>query len=455
MRTSIRALTGAVGLALSILLVSPALAHPLGNFTINTSATVEFTPSRVTIFYAVDLAEIPTFQILPKVDSNEDRIYQADELTSWASGESSAIVEDLSLEVDDQAVPLESLSSRAQLRPGMGGLNILRLDAIFSGEVPSSGSGHLVDRTFDDRLGWREITVSGTGGVAVERSSVPATSPSRRLTSYPQDLLSSPPDVREARFEFGLGESGSASVTDEPVTPAENGGAALGDLVTRRSLSVWTVLLAFAIAMAVGALHAIAPGHGKTIIAAHLAGRSARTRDAVGVGLAVAAMHTATVLSIGVVLLIASQSFPVDRLYPWLGVVAGGAAVLLGGAQLIARLRASHEHEQHSHPDVAPLSKRGLVALAVSGGILPSPSAVLVLLGSFTVGRAAYGLGLVAAFGIGLAASLTVVGMLAVRARNLAERHLSQRFTRAVPIVGAGSIATMGIVIAATAFARI
>lgn len=453
MRAWARPLVVAAALSSPVVLAAPAAAHPLGNFTVNTAATVELTPSRVTIFYAVDLAEIPTFQALPRIDSNDDRTYQEGELSGWAGEQASELVGGLSLGIDGVPVPLETLMSRARLFPGAGGLNLLRLDAIFAAEIPDSGTGHLVDANYRDRLGWREITVSGANGVAVERSTVPASSPSERLTSYPQDLLSSPPEVTEASFDYLPGHGATGAVADEPGTLAGNGGSTLGDFITRKSLSVWVVLLAIGAAMGVGALHALAPGHGKTITAAYLASRSTRTRDAFGAGLAVAAMHTATVLVIGVVLLIASQSFPAERIYPWLGLVAGVVAVALGGTQLVLRLRASRENDAHghSHTQVSPLSKPGLAALAVSGGLLPSPSAVLVLLGSFTVGRAAFGLGLVAAFGVGLAASLTVVGILAVRARDLAERHLSKQLTRAVPIVGAGAIATTGVVIAVQA----
>ena len=457
MRVWARALIVASALGSPVVLASPAAAHPLGNFTVNTAATVELTPSRATIFYAVDLAEIPTFQLLPRIDSNDDRIYQEGELSGWASGQAADLAGGLNLEIDGAPVPLETLSSRAWLLPGAGGLNILRLDAIFTAGVPGAGFGELVDRNYEARLGWREISVSGANGVMVERSTVPGSSPSRRLTSYPQDLLSSPLEVTEASFDYRPGLGTSASVTDDPDEPSGNGGSTLGSFVTRKSLSVWVVLLALVVAMGVGALHALAPGHGKTITAAYLASRSTRTRDALGAGLAVAVMHTATVLAIGAVLLIASQSFPVERIYPWLGLAAGAVAVALGGTQIVLRLRASRDHHAHghSHTHVSPLSKPSLAALAISGGLLPSPTAVLVLLGSFTVGRAAFGLGLVAAFGVGLAASLTVVGMLAVRARALAERHLSQRMTRIVPIVGAGAIATMGVVIAAQAVTRL
>src|SRR5687768_8737134 len=144
---------------------SPAMAHPLGNFTINTAATVQLTPGQVTIFYALDLAEIPTFQVLPKVDADADRIYADAELSAWAAGRASELAEGLSLEIDGGRVPVELLSSKAAVRPGEAGLNVLRLDAILSSDLPESGSARLEDANYEDRLGWREITVSGGNGV--------------------------------------------------------------------------------------------------------------------------------------------------------------------------------------------------------------------------------------------------------------------------------------------------
>jgi nickel/cobalt transporter (NicO) family protein len=147
-----------------------------------------------------------------------------------------------------------------------------------------------------------------------------------------------------------------------------------------------------------------------------------------------------------------------ERVYPWLGLASGLVALGLGAALLVSRIhelsmrgRPGHEH---LHPD-RPLSRRGLVALAFSGGILPSPSALVVLLGSVSVGRTALGLALIAAFSAGLASSLIAVGALAIRACRLARGRLPERMLRAAPVVSAGCIVAVGMVLTARGVAAI
>jgi ABC-type nickel/cobalt efflux system permease component RcnA len=304
-------------------------------------------------------------------------------------------------------------------------------------------------------VGWREITAVGADGTAVTGSTVPAASPSDLLRAYPQDLLASPLNIRVASFAFGPGTQ--AVTPNRPPAGVERpglSGGPLAGLVARGDLSPGLVLLAMAVALGVGALHAMAPGHGKTVTAAYLAGGVGGARHAIQAGAAVALMHTTSVLALGGLILAARQAFPAERVYPWLGVLAGVAAVALGVGLLAGRLRRRddpHDHG-HGHP---PLSRRGLAGLALSGGLLPSPTAIVVLLASASLGRLALGLGLVALFGLGLAASLTAVGVVAVRARDALDRRLPGRLARALPVASAGTIAAMGLALTARAVAQL
>jgi ABC-type nickel/cobalt efflux system permease component RcnA len=235
------------------------------------------------------------------------------------------------------------------------------------------------------------------------------------------------------------------------------------------------MVLALGLAAVFGALHALGPGHGKTLMAAYLVGAGGRVRQAVAVGGAVAVMHTASVLGLGVVVLTATELFAPERVYPWLGLASGLIALGLGASLLVSRLGAwsgrgphDHDHAGHGHdaahgahehahrvPDAPPLSRRGLTALAVAGGILPSPTALVVLLGAIAVHRVAYGLALIGAFSLGLAGALVVVGILAIRARDLMSRRMSGRVARVLPLASAAAIAVLGLVLTVSGAARI
>jgi ABC-type nickel/cobalt efflux system permease component RcnA len=356
----------------------------------------------------------------------------------------------------------------------VGGLTTLRLEAAFAGPIPATGELTFADANFPERVGWREITATGVDGSALLGSSVPARSITDGLLVYPEDLLSSPLDVREATVFYEPGESApreSAPVVSaaEP-GPAPAGGGALAGLVDQNGP---LMLFALAVAFGFGAVHALGPGHGKTLMAAYLIGAGGRFRQAVAVGGSVALMHTASVLALGFVVLTATEMFAPERVYPWLGLGSGLVALGLGAALLVTRLGAwgedvpGHVHPQgehahahphrHEHPShEAPLvSRRGLTALAVAGGILPSPTALVVLLAAVAVGRVAYGLALIAAFSLGLAAALVVVGVGALRARDAVASRLSSRTARLLPVVSASAIAVMGLVLSVRGLGQI
>jgi ABC-type nickel/cobalt efflux system permease component RcnA len=250
-----------------------------------------------------------------------------------------------------------------------------------------------------------------------------------------------------------------------------------------------------AVAVAVGAGHALLPGHGKTVMAAYLVGTKGRPIDAVLLGVIVSFMHTASVLVLGLVLFRVGRDAALDRWYPALTAVSGLLAAALGVWLLTGRLRRyrlvrahrtavadhhhehdhghdhvhetdhHHEHEHHDHdhghhhgpgghthelpPDVAPLSRRGLVLLATSGGIVPSPTAVIVIVSAFSLGRVPLGLVLIGAFSIGLAVTLTAVGLALVFGRRVLERHWPGRSIDLLPVLGAVALVGFGLVLTA------
>jgi nickel/cobalt exporter len=444
-----------------------ASAHPLGNFSVNVSAEIRVSAGEVRVEHVVDLAEIPTVQLTPEIDVDEDGILSAGELSAWASSTARELVRDLTLAVDGEPVTLSVVSATARLRPGQGGLSILRLGSTFAGPIPARGELSFHDDTFADRVGWREITAVAEDGAVLVRSSVPARSVTDGLRVYPRDLLASPLDVREAVvvFEAGTTASGGerAGVAAVPDAPVGAAAAPLVDLVTRRGPFM---LLGLLLAFAIGAMHALGPGHGKTMMAAYVVGSGGRLRHAVAIGGTVAALHTISVLGLGAIVLVASDVFPPERIYPWLTLGSGLIACCLGGGLLARRIRArraarrngdDHGHD-HEHPVVSwgrVLSWRGIAAISVAGGILPSPTALVALLGSIALDRVAYGLGLVAAFSVGLAAALIVVGVVALRAGAVVSRRWSRRSTALVPVLSASTIAVTGLALAVRGLAQL
>ncbi|MDG4822983.1 sulfite exporter TauE/SafE family protein [Asanoa sp. WMMD1127] len=218
----------------------------------------------------------------------------------------------------------------------------------------------------------------------------------------------------------------------------------------------WLLLL---VALGVGAAHAVAPGHGKTITAAYLVGTHGRYRDALRLGVIVAVMHTFSVLVLALVWVGLSMSMSTRSLTAWLQVAAGLVVIAVGGRLAWRQLRHRHQHAHghshahphgHSHgPDEAtdPWSRQGLVALALSGGLLPSPSAFLLLVSGLLTGRSVDALVLVLAFGVGMAVTLTAVGMVTVRGFGaLAAR------TRRWAAVAAWTPAVAGLAVATAGF---
>jgi nickel/cobalt exporter len=456
-----------VVIALAGPLLAPAVAsaHPLGNFTVNSYAGLQIEHGRVHVDLVVDMAEIPTFQELPTIDANGDGVESASELEGYAAAEAPKLQRGLDLRVDGSPVELSVLDRSATLRPGQGGLHCLRLEVLFGARIPVRGSLAFSNDDFADRIGWREITAVGVDGGHVVGSSVPARSVSDRLLAYPTDLLQSPLRVTSATVRYRPGSSTAVSPVADGGTSTARSGVADGRfaaLVSRHG--VWLIVIALALARALGALHALGPGHGKTLMAAYLVGGGGRHRDALGVGVAVAAMHTTSVLALGLLVVSAERLFPVEAVYGWLGLASGALAILIGGALLLTRLRLlatsrrtpphAHLHEHHDHPP-APLSRRGLLALAFAGGALPSPSALVVLLGSISIGRVGFGLALIAAFSVGMAASLVGAGVLALRAGAFVARRSDGRVARLLPVGSAAGIVLVGALLAARGFAQL
>jgi ABC-type nickel/cobalt efflux system permease component RcnA len=269
------------------------------------------------------------------------------------------------------------------------------------------------------------------------------------LTAYPLDQLKSPPNKGSAEFNFRPGQTLVVPATPAPgeSVARDSANKTLGrfaSLVSRQDLTPGFVALALLLAMGWGAMHALGPGHGKTVVAAYLVGERGNGRHALLLGLVVTATHTISVFALGGVAVFASHVLSARDIYFYLSVASGVMVLVLGSGLLVTRVRAllaqrppaahhhenhdhdhgdhghshDHEHHGHSHVPAAP-GWRGLVALGVSGGLVPCPTALVVMLGAIAIDRAVYGMVLVTAFSFGLAGVLTGIGLLMVYGKRL------------------------------------
>jgi ABC-type nickel/cobalt efflux system permease component RcnA len=380
--------------------------------------------------------------------------------------------------LDGRRLDLATTASRLSFPPGSGGLPTLRLecDLTTAGRPPAGAPGRTLtldfgNRNYADRVGWREVVAAGDG-TTLSSSDVPAASASARLTSYPRDLLRSPLEQRSATVSFrpggGAGAAGAgaaaAAGTVEPRRAAvpvavDRATRAFTELVARRRLSPAFGALAVALALLLGAVHALAPGHGKTVMAAYLLGLRSSLSQALLVASTVTLTHTAGVLALGVALS-ASTALAPERIYPWLGLASGLLLASVGVTLLRRAVRAARPRHAHGHPhqhrDGRPPGWRGLMPMGFAGGLVPSPSALVVLLGAIALGRAWFGVLLVLAYGAGMAMTLTGAGLLLVHARAALDRRASAparpgiaSLSRVLPLVSAAAIIVVGLFLAA------
>ncbi|HEV8686083.1 MAG TPA: sulfite exporter TauE/SafE family protein [Gaiellaceae bacterium] len=429
-------LTLALVLLLSLALAPAAAAHPLGNFTVNRYSELTLAGDRVYVRYVLDLAEIPTFQDGPRVRK-----------PAFAQEAGRKLV----LQLDGRRVTLRSLGRAVRTRPGAGGLDIMRFEAVYESPRVRGSQLEFRDRNFASRRGWREVVVTARDGATVRSSTAPATSRSHALTRYPRALLTEPLHVDSATVSYRAGSRAGDPPALGALGPAERGSAGFERLVTA-DLTPGFVLLSLVLALFWGAAHALSPGHGKAIVAGYLVGSRGTPRHAVLLGGIVTVTHTIGVFALGLVTLALSEFFLPEQLYPWLNLVAALLVVCVGVGILRARVRHARAHAHgHHHHEV-----RGLVGVGISAGIVPCPTALVVLLAAISLHRVGYGLVLILAFSLGLAAAVTGIGLVAVTAKRFFGRlRFDGILIRALPAVSALIVIGLGVVMTARAFPQL
>jgi nickel/cobalt transporter (NicO) family protein len=465
-------LCAAASIVAALAAATPAIAHPLGNFTVNHYHGLRLYPDHIEDSAVLDEAEIPTLQGRTTVDSDGDGTVAAEERSAFAVTTCERIASGLLTTANGNTVTWKVTASAFSYHAGAVNLPTGRTECLLraAADLRTSAVVNVTDTYRTDRVGWHEFTATGHH-IALTDPPVGATSISDELRNYPNDLLASPLDERTVRLTTapGEGRAAPAPAVNLPgagpftrAVSAVTGG--FNDLVGSPHLTPVVGLLGVVLALILGGAHAALPGHGKTVMAAYLAGRRGSTRDAITVGATVTATHTSGVLILGLILTLVAGLVG-ETLLGWLGaasgvLIAGIGVALLKTAVLNRPGRQKHHHHHHHHGHQhhhhrhghSPLGRRSLIGMGIAGGLVPSPSALIVLLGAVALGRTWFGVLLVIAYGAGMAATLTAAGLLLVRLRNGMDTALANRVGRwsgtlaaATPILTAALVLVVGL----------
>ena len=434
-----------------------ASAHPLGNNSVNHLVYVKVFDNRVSLLYVLDQAEYPTLRDLRA--GTPRRLY---------SRKLAEVRRRVTVNADGRPRALEvNPGADMRFRAGAGNLPTVRITIPLIARVRGARRVTVRDATFPGQRGVALVVPMAARGTAVRRLDGPVNDPSQGLR-----LL--PPGGQYADRTATLTVSpGTGTVVGTPVDrPAGegftqgtgDGGDAFTRLFQRAAAGEGIFLVLLAAAFAWGALHALSPGHGKGMVAAYLVGTRGSARDALALGAIVTFTHTAGVFALGLVTLALTQYVLPEDVYPWLNLVAGLLIVGVGLGVLRSRIAWGRRQREaaHAHPDghahshahgPVDTSRRGLVAMGVSAGLIPCPSALVVLLAALTQQRVGLGLVLIVAFSLGLAVTLTALGLAVVFGRRAgsrvpgARRLAASRLGAALPALSTLAILALGVVL--------
>ena len=470
-----------------------ATAHPMGNLSINHYARIEPSAKGIDVTWVLDLAEIPTFELTQtwKTPTGTDQA----QLDQKAAAQAKEWIGNLVFRLDGRRMTPTVSSTTLAVIEGAGSLPVFRITSTLHLLTPP-GAGRLEyeDLNFATRAGWREIVVRAGDGAELRGTSAGSEDVSHGLTAYPQDPTKAPPQETKAWLEWKTAPvaisklppqtmvpvSDAAPVVESGARPPE--AQALGtvkrdDSISRilrmKSIPPSLMFVLAALAFWFGALHALEPGHGKTMVAAYLVGEKGTAKHAVFLGGMVTFTHTVSVFLLGLATMFLSRYVMPEKISKFLGIVSGLSIVWIGAAMLWRRAktlpaRESHSHgphqhhhhdhdhghphhhhgdeHAHSHVPEGGLSLSSLIALGASGGLVPCPSALILLLSAISIGRPGLGVMLLLSFSVGLALVLTCTGLLVVYAKNLlpAGRRTDNAFFRLMPVLSAAAVLVIG-----------
>jgi nickel/cobalt transporter (NicO) family protein len=491
-----------------------ASAHPLGNFSVSRHSKLEMTPAGVRIFYVLDLAEIPSFELLQKWGAQPGNAVTA--VDKNAAAEANRWIENLSVKIDGRTVKPKLEDARLGMSDGAANMPVVRVDIQAFAE---GGPGKLeyADGNYADRAGWKEIVVVAGKDARVISSTAGETDQSSALKAYPTDLSIAPPQVTRASVSWEAASgAGGSSVAGKPAAEHRGevvAGDFMSDFLGRKEIPFSVALIGIATAFGLGAVHALSPGHGKAMVAAYLIGARGTARHALILGSTVTFTHTISVFLLGFVTLFLSKYILPEKLYPILGAISGLMIVWLGAVLLYRRAgklagghshshdhshshshehahvhahshehhhhddpghshshdhghdlehghRHDHEHghvhthdgHTHSHMPEGEVTLGSLITLGVSGGMVPCPTGLVLLLSSIALGRVALGLVLLTAFSAGLASVLIAIGLVIIYAKQWipeSKNVANSPLLRVLPVLSAFVILLVGLLMTA------
>lgn len=473
------------GLILMLAGASAALAHPLSDFSVNHYSRLEIEQSKVKLRAVLDMAEIPTFQESNVIDSDKNGALSGEELSAYAEKITPEYLSNLTLAVDGQPIELRAVTKNISLPIGSGNLPTLRVEWDVVGDLPVSTSAvnrlRFENKNNAERVGWNEIVVGSVAGIGIFDSTAFGSGITEELKAYPQETLSSPLTERAAELSF---TAGAVPPTGKILqnrdghvyTPVEKDKFA--ELIAVPEITPTIILFGLLVAFGLGAAHALSPGHGKAVVGAYLVGSKGTPKHAVFLGMTVTITHTLSVFALGIIALFASEYILPERLLPILSFLSGLMVLVIGLTLFKNRLLAIlgyqgnghhahgaenlHDHDDltenfththggstHSHVPPKKVTWGNLLALGISGGLLPCPSALVLMLAAIAKERVGYGLVLTFVFSLGLAATLTAVGLIFLYGGKFFDSPaLSEnRLVKALPVFSAFVIACVGAVI--------
>jgi nickel/cobalt transporter (NicO) family protein len=554
------------------------VASLLGNFTVNQYSGLKIAADAIDVHYAVVFGQLPALRELHLADANGDGVTTQAERDAYVARLAPGLAQELELTLDGSRVPLRAAYWSSSLPTEQGGFS-LRLDVDFSAVLPHGAANAKHTLTFSNQnypgqIGWNEIMVQAPPSITVFDTNAFSSSLTAGLTAAVQALPPAGPLAERSvhlSFVQGLapagakvlqGRTGAQQMTGPPRLQDSGSGEnlwlqrqtrSLVGLISAPHVAPQVTLLALLFALVLGAMHALSPGHGKTIVGAYLIGSRGTPRHAVFLGVTVTVTHTLGVFLLGFATLVASRFIVPERLFPILSLISGLLVLGMGIFLLVQRWRSaqvriqgesfhdrgqhSHDHHahdydhdhdhdhghghgrhdhdhhphdhhahdhhslghqahahddkvahvhEHAHPHVLvhnviddrhettpahgaalmhshggsvhshlppgarsdKISWGSLLALGISGGLVPCPSAMVLLLAAVALNKTAYGLLLVVAFSVGLATTLTVVGLTFLYARNRFRRPaVSSRWPQLLPVASAAAITLIGAVL--------
>lgn len=478
---------------LPLLFFANAFAHPLGNFSINHFSRIEVERSQIKLRSILDVAEIPTFQLASKIDINQDKIFSPEELNNYAEEITPEYVDNLFVTVNQKQLNLRPIAKKITIVEGSGGLPTLRIVWDLIGEITDSDTVnrfYFENRNNKERIGWNEIIVQSTKDVHIFNSTVFGSGITDELKAYPQENINAPLAERTAEFSFTSGAPPPNTKLlqnrdGHSATPVEKDRFA--ELINVPEITFSIGIVGIFLAFAFGSMHALSPGHGKTVVGAYLVGSRGTFKHAIFLGLTVTITHTISVFALGLIALFASNYILPESLMPLLSFGSGLMVLFIGLTLFKERLfsildwssfghglhsyghkndssssEVEKEHLQsdavfththggstHTHAPPAEVSWRNLLGLGISGGLLPCPSALVLMLSAISVNRIGYGLFLTLIFSFGLAVTLTLVGLIFLYVGKFFGKTSigSNRIIKALPVLSAFVIACVGALI--------